>query len=299
MKKNLKTSKLLGTKKVRLHKFKIDIRYADLGDPSKPKILLLHGVPENLQTWYDVAPSLAEDFHVLAMDWPGFGGSDALPELADHNNRAFAAVGIDFLNTLGIEKAHIMGTDIGLTPALLMGLEYPDRIDRIIVMDGIPFPTSDFSSWEVRSFARKNSIRARALIKWFPKISAKIAYNKGFYKGSNIPKEVMNEFLADGYNKITQNAFLSYFQNNAPGQAYLESRIHEIQQPVMVVWGRQDRFIDARLGEILAKRLQNSRLEIIEKSGHFVQMDTPEKLLKISRSFLKEASLEKEFTENY
>ncbi|TXN38250.1 alpha/beta hydrolase [Flagellimonas hymeniacidonis] len=286
MKINQHNSKLLNTNTVHIKKFALNIRYAELGSRNKPTILLLHGVPENLQTWYDVAPSLSENYHVLAMDWPGFGGSDAFIDLKDHNPRTFAAVGMDFLDTLQIENAHVMATDIGLSPALIMGVENPDRIDRIVVMDGIPFPTTAYSSWEVRSFGRENSIRAKALIKWFPKISAKIAYNKGFYRGSNIPKEILEEFLADGYNKTTQSAFLSYFQNNAPGQAYLESKIHEIQQPVLVVWGRHDRFINVKLGELLVEKLPDGLLKIIEDSGHFVHMDKPEALLKATHDFL-------------
>ncbi|NAS12228.1 alpha/beta fold hydrolase [Poritiphilus flavus] len=287
MKTNQQESRLLSTRHVRIQKYGLNIRYAELGDRNDPTILLLHGVPENLQTWYDIAPTLSENYHVLAIDWPGFGGSEAFSEMTDHNPRSFASVGMDFLDTLQIEFANIMATDIGLSPALIMGVEQPDRIGQIVVMDGIPFPTSAYSSWEVRSFGRKNSIRAKALIKWFPKISAKIAYNKGFYKGSNIPREIQDEFLKDGYNKTTQNAFLSYFQNNAPGQAYLESRIHEIQQPVLVVWGRHDRFINVALGELLDKSLPNSRLEIIEDSGHFVQMDKPEALLRVTQDFLQ------------
>ena len=164
MKAKQNNSKLLSTKKVRIQEFGINIRYAELGDTVNPTILLLHGVPENLQTWYDVAPELANEYRVLAIDWPGFGGSDPLENKDDHNNRVFAEVGIDFLNTLGIDHAHIMATDIGLSPALIMGLKYPERIERLIVMDGIPFPTSAYSSWELKSFARKNSIRAKALI---------------------------------------------------------------------------------------------------------------------------------------
>ena len=291
MKATFNNSKLLSTKKVLLDNFGINIRYAELGHQNNPTIILLHGVPENLQTWYDVAPELSKDYHVLAMDWPGFGGSDPVSRPEDHNNRIFAEVAMDFLNTLQINQAHVMATDIGLTPALIMGLENPDRIGRMIVMDGIPFPTSAYSSWELKSFARKNSIRAKALIKWFPKISALIAYNKGFYKGSNIPKEVRDEFLADGYNKDTQVAFLSYFQNNAAGQAYLESRIHEIEQPVLVVWGKHDRFINLKLGEMLAESLNNARLEVIENAGHFVHMDKPAELLRLSKGFLNEHKL--------
>lgn len=287
MKTNHQHSRLLSTKTVHIQKHGLNIRYAELGESKNPTILLLHGVPENLQTWYDIAPALSKNYHVLAIDWPGFGGSDAFIDMKNHNPRSFASVGMDFLEALQIKRAHIMATDIGLSPALIMGVENPDRIGQIIVMDGIPFPTSAYSSWEVRSFARKNSIRAKALIKWFPKISAKIAYNKGFYKSSNIPKEIQDEFLKDGYNKTTQNAFLSYFQHNAPGQAYLESRIHEIEQPVLVVWGRHDRFINVKLGELLAKSLPNAHLEIIEDSGHFVHMDKPEALLQATHEFLE------------
>ncbi|MET1258950.1 alpha/beta hydrolase [Flagellimonas sp. DF-77] len=276
---------LLKTKTIRLNESKLRIRYTELGNPEQPTILLLHGVPENLQTWYDVAPQLSQDYHVLAMDWPGFGGSEAFEDAARYNPRSFARVGLDFLDTLGIQRAHLMATDIGLSPALIMGVERADQIDRIVVMAGIPFPTTAFSSRELRSFGRKNSILAKALIEWFPKISAKIAYNKGFYKGSDIPREVLGEFLEDGYNKHTQRAFLSYFRNNALGQAYLERRIEEVHQPVLVVWGRQDRFINVALGRLMAERLPNAQLSIIEDSGHFIQMDKPFKLLRIAREF--------------
>ena len=68
-------SSLLSTKTVQLNKSGLNIRYAELGDSSNPPVLLLHGVPENLQAWYAVAPLLAENYHVLAIDWPGFGCS--------------------------------------------------------------------------------------------------------------------------------------------------------------------------------------------------------------------------------
>ncbi len=71
-----KQNRLLDTKTVWLNKLGLNVRYAELGDSKHPPILLMHGVPENLQAWYDVAPLLAEKYHVLAFDWPGFGGSD-------------------------------------------------------------------------------------------------------------------------------------------------------------------------------------------------------------------------------
>ena len=66
---------LLPTQCVRLEREGTAIRYAELGDASNPAVLLLHGVPENLQAWYAVAPLLAKDYHVIAVDWPGFEAS--------------------------------------------------------------------------------------------------------------------------------------------------------------------------------------------------------------------------------
>ena len=97
-----KQSRLLDTKTVRLNKLGLNVRYAELGDPTKPSVLLLHGVPENLQAWYAVAPRLAEKYHVLALEWPGFGGSDPFTSSEDYTSRRFAEVLVDFMDSVHI-----------------------------------------------------------------------------------------------------------------------------------------------------------------------------------------------------
>ena len=170
-------------------------------------------MPENLHAWYAVAPQLAENYHVLALDWPGFGGSDPFPSPADYTSRHFAEVIVDFMDSLQINQASLVATDIALLPSLLVGLEHPDRVTRLAVMDGIPFARPQYSSWELRSFAKKGSILGKALVRWFPGVTAQISYLKGFYRGHSIPAEVLKEFAADGVVASNQEAFLSYFQN--------------------------------------------------------------------------------------
>ena len=284
----IKQGALLKTKTVNLKGMDLTVRYAELGHRSNPTILMLHGVPENLQAWYAVAPRLAEKYHIIALDWPGFGGSEPFKNHADYDAKVFAKVGVSMLDALWIEKAHVMATDIGLLPAFIMGLDYPDRIMDLVVMDGIPFNTTAYSSWELKSFQKKGSLRAKALIEWFPKVSALIAYNKGFRKGHNIPKDVLQEFLEDGKNPTNQKAFLAYFQNFHKGQKYFESRAHQMQKQVLVLWGSHDRFIDVALAHEITQKLPNARLEIIEDAGHYVHMDQPDSLLEASLSFLQE-----------
>ncbi len=283
-----KTNHLLDTKTIRLKKFNLNIRYAELGNKANPPIILTHGVPENLQAWYAVAPLLAKNYHVLAIDWPGFGGSDPLASPEDYTPLNFAEVLVDFMDSMHIPKAILMATDIALLPSLLIGLEYPNRVSKLIVMDGMPFPRPQYSSWELKSFAKKGSIIGKALIEWFPGISAQIAYLKGFYRGHSIPPEVRKEFLTDGKSKTTQEAFSSYFQNFHIGQKYFEQKAHLLKIPVLVVWGKQDRFIKVDLAYEIAEKLPNAQLKIIDKTGHYIHMDSPEKLVEVAAKFLKE-----------
>jgi pimeloyl-ACP methyl ester carboxylesterase len=278
-------NRLLATKTVQLKTEELNVRYAELGDPSNPTVVLLHGVPENLQAWYAVAPLLAENYHVLALDWPGFGGSDPLPSTSDYTSRRFAEVIVDFLDSLHIPQANLVATDIALLPALLVGLVHPSRVSKLAVMDGIPFPRPQYSSWELKSFAKKGSILGKALVNWFPRISAQIARIKGFYRGHSIPREIREDFASDGVSKNNQKAFLSYFQNFRVEQEYFEPRAHEIETPVLVVWGKYDRFINVKLGYEIADKLPNARLEVIDKAGHYVHMDKPQVLAALVTGF--------------
>ncbi len=282
-----KTHQLLVTQTVKLNNNNSIIRYAELGDKSKPTIILLHGVPENLQAWYAVAPMLSNNYHVLALDWPGFGGSEPLDSFEAYNSQNFADIVIDFMGTMKIKQTIIMAPDIALLPSFLIGLKRPELVSKLIVMDGIPFPRKQYASWELNSFARKGSIIGKALVRWFSGISAQIAYLKGFYRGHSIPKEVRKEFSIDGKNENTQDAFLSYFQNFHIGQTYFEPIAHKLQTPVLVVWGKYDRFINIKLAHEIVEKLPNAELEIIDKSGHYVHMDTPEELVKVARIFIE------------
>ena len=126
------------------------------------------------------------------------------------------------------------------------------------------------------------------MIKWFPRVSAQIGYNKGFYKNHSIPADVLNEFLADGINETNQNAFASYFQNFHKSQDYFEQVAHKLQTPVLVVWGKYDRFINIKLAFEIVERLPNAKLEIIDKAGHYVHMDKPEELVKVVTRFIEQ-----------
>lgn len=78
----------------------------------------------------------------------------------------------------------------------------------------------------------------------------------------------------------------SYFQNFRLEREHFESHSHELLTPVLVVWGKYDRFISIKLGHEIAQRLPNATLQVIDKSGHYVHMDTPRELAQAMTTFL-------------
>lgn len=82
------------------------------------------------------------------------------------------------------------------------------------------------------------------------------------------------------------DAFLSYFQNFHIAQTYFEPVAHNLKTPVLVVWGKYDRFINIKLAHEIVEKLPNAKLEIIDKSGHYVHMDKPRELVDVVTKFL-------------
>src|SRR5262249_54913820 len=109
------------------------LRVARLGDG--PPLVLLHGYPENLQIWCELAPRLACLFRVIAFGWPGLGYSDAWPGGATPSHQADRLLRL--LNAWGLGRVTLVGMDMGGQPALAFAALHPERLDRLVVMNSL------------------------------------------------------------------------------------------------------------------------------------------------------------------
>src|SRR4051794_8584017 len=125
------------------------LRVARLG--SGPPLVLLHGYPDNLQIWCELAPRLADRFSVIAFDWPGMGYSDTWPGGATPTHQAQRL--LTLLDGWGIERAGLVGLDMGGQPALAFAALYPDRVRQLAVMNALVFGDEE-TSWEIRLLRR-------------------------------------------------------------------------------------------------------------------------------------------------
>ncbi len=108
---------------------------------SGPPLLLLHGYPQTHVMWHLVAPRLARDFSVVAMDLRGYGDSSKPPTTADHepySKRAMARDAVAVMQHLGFERFAVAGHDRGGRVAYRLALDHPQRVSKIATLDIIP-----------------------------------------------------------------------------------------------------------------------------------------------------------------
>jgi haloacetate dehalogenase len=108
---------------------------------SGPPLLLLHGYPQTHVMWHRVAPKLAERFTVVVPDLRGYGDSSCPPsdpQRFTYSKRAMANDNVELMESFGFEDFRVVGHDRGARVAYRMALDYPDRINRLAVLDIIP-----------------------------------------------------------------------------------------------------------------------------------------------------------------
>jgi haloacetate dehalogenase len=114
---------------------------------SGPPVLLLHGFPETLVMWRDIAPLLAEHFSVVCADLRGYGRSSCPPSAEDHSpysKRELARDMVAVMSRLGFERFSIAGHDRGGRVAYRAALDHPERVERLAVLDVVPIE----AAWE-------------------------------------------------------------------------------------------------------------------------------------------------------
>jgi pimeloyl-ACP methyl ester carboxylesterase len=253
---------------------------------SKRVILFLHGFPETLYTWHDVALPLADQYEVHAFDWPGFGlSSRPTVDKFAYAPKDYARVLKKYIRTAGIDKSKltIYATDIGALPALLLALEEPGIAKRIIVGDFAPFDRPQYMYESLQSLkSPKSSEQARLQFNKNRDEILKNAFSRGLPKEARF--DVSSTFTADmlrGWNQsgmTSADAFYNYYSHFTRDQNYFETNIARLKTPVTVVWGAIDPYIKKEMGLELAKRI-NADISLLPGIGHYPHLQDPKHVI--------------------
>ena len=251
---------------------------------SNPKgtVLFLHGFPETLYAWKDIAKALADEYEVHAFDWPGYGLSSrptvdrfsyAPKDYARILDRYFGKAVID------TSKLTIYATDIGALPTLLLAVERPDIARTIIVGDFAPFNRPQFMYASLQSLKEGPAMdQVRANLNSNRDEILQNTFTRGLPEEEHF--EVAREFKDDMSRGWTQgamtsaDAFSHYYSHFTRDQDHFESQLARLKTPVKVVWGEKDLYINKEMGVEFAERVR-AKLTLLPGIGHFPHLQNP------------------------
>jgi pimeloyl-ACP methyl ester carboxylesterase len=275
------------TTRLALHGNCIAYRTAGKG----PALLLVHGITSDSSVWERVMPGLARRCTVIAPDLAGHGESDK--PRGDYSLGAHASTLRDLLLALGHDRATVVGHSLGGGIAMQFSYQVPEMCERLVLVD------SGGLGREVSLLLRAATLPGSDLV--LPLLAATRLLDAGARVGGLLDRLGLRfgtdiEQMAHGHSTLSdadsRAAFLHTLRSvvdaggqrvNATNRLYLAQHV-----PFQLIWGERDSIIPVEHGIDAHEALPGSRLEVLERSGHFPQLDEPERFLETVLDFIDE-----------
>jgi pimeloyl-ACP methyl ester carboxylesterase len=253
-------SKFLTVEAVRLH-----YQETGSGDP----VICIHGAGPGASAESNFklnAGAFSEKFRVILYDMPQYGKSSKVV-LTEPRLKYNARILNGFMGALGIDKAHIVGNSMGGQVAMKLGIDYPDRLTRVVVI----------GSGSVPSIFAPTPLEGIKLI-------------ARYYKGSGPSREKLRELLqAILYDSsfLTEETFEERYQASIDPETVelfgkrqgemprenLGPDLHKLKAKLLAVWGMDDRFGALDVGLQITRMVPDGRMHIFTKCGHWAQVE--------------------------
>lgn len=266
------------------------VHYNDAGEG--PPVVLLHGAGPGATSWSNFrgnVPDLAPRHRLLLVDQPGFGKSDK-PVVNEAMFTFFARTVRELLDSLGIEKASFIGNSLGGGTTLKFALDYPDRADKLVCMapGGGALPV--LAPWDVGT-------KVGGLLADFfagPSKEKMLAFfDQMLYDKSFVTDELLEERLAAATAPGMVEGMMRLFLGDGSGQRSFDPKemelwrdIHEIQHETLLIWGRDDQILPLDGSFFMLKRMQNARLHVLPRCGHWAQVEHRDEFDRVVLDFL-------------
>jgi pimeloyl-ACP methyl ester carboxylesterase len=268
-----------------LHGHRMAYRQAGSG----PVIVLIHGITSDSTTWARVMPYLARRFTVLAPDLAGHGAS-AKPR-GDYSLGAHASSLRDLLAALGHDRASFVGHSLGGGIAMQLSYQFPELCERLVLVD------SGGLGREVSLLLRVATLPGSEYV--LPLLAANRLLEVGRFSAGLLGRVGLRpgtdiEEIARGHATLRDaDARAAFIQTLravvGPGGQRVEAsnRLYLARDiPFMLLWGERDTIIPISHGMATHERMPRSRLEMFPRSGHFPQLDEPERFIDVLADFI-------------
>jgi len=269
----------------------LDIFYREAGDKQSPTLLLLHGFPTSSHMFRNLIPALADKYHLVAPDYPGFGQS-TMPKVNefDYTFDRLADVIDKFTQQLSLKAYSLYVQDYGAPVGYRLASRHPERVQALIVQNGNAYEEGlrDFwvpfkAYWQDKSEANAAKLRP-----FFELGATKWQYTHGTRKPNNQNPDnwTHDQALLDrvGNKEIQLQLFYDYGSNPKLYPSW-HAYFRKHQPPTLIVWGKNDLIFPAEGAAPYKRDFKNVETHLLN-TGHFALEEEGDQIARLIRSFL-------------
>ncbi|KQW94147.1 hydrolase [Massilia sp. Root418] len=270
----------------------VNIFYREAGPKNAPTLLLLHGFPTSSQMFRNLIPLLADRYHVIAPDYPGYGQSDMPPmDKFTYSFDNLASVVDKFTEAVGVTRYALYVQDYGAPVGFRLAAAHPERVSAIVVQNGNAYNEGiDNEFWApIKTYwADKSEANGAKLRPLFELGATKWQYHEGARDVQRVSPDAwtVDQAYMDrpGNKDIQLELFYSYGTN--PGhypewQAYFR----KYQPPMLIVWGKNDKIFPPAGAHPYLRDLPKAELHLLD-TGHFALEEDSAAIGALMRNFL-------------
>jgi len=269
----------------------LDIFYREAGKPGAPKLVLLHGFPSSSHQYRNLMPALAERFHVIAPDYPGFGNS-AMPDPATfgYTFDRISSVIESFLAKVGFTRFGVYVQDYGGPVGFRIVTRRPEWLEWLIVQNSNAYEVGFTSAWDgLRGayWTQRTPEVEQQLEAFFQPETIKQIYLHGHRRPELISPDnwKMDAHLLErpGARQVHLDLFYDY-RTNVKLYPQWQELLRKQQPKTLIFWGQNDLFFTKEGGEAYLKDLPQAEIHRLD-SGHFATEDSGDEIAEAMIAF--------------
>ena len=248
-------------------------------------IVLVHGTASSLHTWDDWSKELLKTNRVIRMDLPAFGLTGP-NKTADYSIKAYTSFLNDLLTKLHVEKFYLAGNSLGGNIAWNYAAEHPDKVEKLVLVDASGLPTNKPQP-AIFKMAKTPFLNLLFLYVT-PKFFIKKNMEEVYADGSKITDELVTRYHKMALRVGNRQAFIDRAKTDFKlGSKANYNKLKSINTSTLLIWGAQDNWIPLDNGKRMDSILPNSKLVVLENSGHVPMEENPQESFAFLNEFLK------------
>lgn len=274
----------------------LSIFYREAGNPDRPTLLLLHGFPSSSHMYRDLIRDLADRYHLVAPDYPGFGLSEMPARKAFRYTFDNLSVVMEkFIDALKLTRFTVFMQDYGAPIGYRIALRRPELIQALVLQNGNAYeeglgPAIDDGKkfWANRNAETENAMRGALTLE-----GTTFQYLHGAEDPSRINPDAYHHdqhFLDRSGNAEIQLDLLYDYQNNLTLYPVWQQFLRDKQPPALIAWGKNDPFFTAKGALAYLRDLPNAELHLLN-TGHFALEEFHEQIAQYIDTFLRKHNI--------